>query len=174
MKFKIRKTSEKDLAFYQHCFDNSEFHWNLYGNDNINLQKYVSKEDKHLKFIISQVDNKKTEDIAFCHFYFNPKTNDYGSLGGIAPKFFNSGLGLYSGIVIFSYLFENNPEFIFRTGVFKYNLRALKAWKAIGFKPIEETSEKIILKLTLAQFKNEFVDRILKRIELLQNDELEM
>ncbi len=63
MKFQIRKTSEKDITFYQHCFDNSEFHWNLYGNDNLNLQKYVSNEEKHLKFIISQIDNNKVEDV---------------------------------------------------------------------------------------------------------------
>jgi RimJ/RimL family protein N-acetyltransferase len=168
MKFQIRKTSEKDMAFYQHCFGNSEFCRNLYGNDKLNLQKYVSNEEKHLKFIISQIDNEKREDVAFWHFYYNPNSNDYDLVGGVAPEFFNLGTTSCSCIAILSYMFENNPEFIFKTGVFKYNQRSLKACMAIGFKPIEETNEKIILKLTPAQFKTEFVKVVLKRIELLQ------
>ena len=167
MKFQIRKTSEKDITFYQYCFDNLEFHWNMYGNDNLNLKKYISIEENHLKFIISRVDNGKIEDVAFSHFYYNSNSNDYDFVGGVAPEFFNSGIGLCAGIVVLSYMFENNPEFIFKIGVFKYNRRALKASRAIGFEPIEETREKIILKLTLAQFKNEVVD-MLKRIEWLQ------
>jgi RimJ/RimL family protein N-acetyltransferase len=166
MKLQIRKTSINDIAFYRHCLDNSEFQWNLYGNDHVNLDRFVSVEDKHFKFIISKTEDNKKEDIAFCHFYYNPKSNDYGSLGGIAPRFFNSGIGLYSSVAIFSYMFRNNPEFIFKTGVFKYNQRALKAWMAIGFRMIEETNEKIILKLTLEQFQNHFVDRILKQIQI--------
>ncbi|NDV59108.1 GNAT family protein [Bacteroides sp. 519] len=167
MKFLIRRTSIDDIEFYQHCFSNAEFKWNLYGKDNVNLEKYISNEEKHLKFVISKVEGITIEKVAFCHFYYNPKSNDYGSLGGIIPKYFNSGTGLFTSIAIFSYMFENKPDFVFKTGVFKYNQRALKAWKAIGFEPIEETDEKIILKLTIKQFQNHLVTRILKQIQIV-------
>jgi RimJ/RimL family protein N-acetyltransferase len=167
MKFQIRNTSAKDIDFYKHCLDNSEFRWNLYGKDNaVNWDKFLSNEEKSFKFVISKIETNKVEDVAFCHFYYNRCSNDFGSIGGVAPKFFNSGMGLYAGVVAFSFLFESNSDYIFRTAVFKYNQRALKAWEAIGFKPIDETSEKIILINNYAQFYNEFVCRILKRIKI--------
>ncbi|MDR0973026.1 MAG: hypothetical protein LBM61_03465 [Prevotellaceae bacterium] len=167
MKIAIRNTSASDILFYKKCFDNDEFHWNLYGNDCVNLEKYLSVEDKHYKFIISKVGEYGVEDIAFCHFYYNWQTNDYGSLGGIIPKYFNTGIGLYVSVAMFAYMFKYDANLIFRTGVFKYNQRALKAWSSIGFKPTEETDSKIIMKLTFAQFENQFVKYVLGRITLL-------
>lgn len=165
MKFQIRKTSENDIAFYRLCFGNTEFHWNLYGDENMNLKRFVSNEEKHLKFIISKITDDKVEDIAFSHFYYDSKSKDYISLGGVAPKFFNSGMGLYASVAILRYMFKNNLQHTFRTGVFKYNKRALKVWEAIGFRKIKENDDKFILKLTLGQFENDLVHRILDKIE---------
>jgi RimJ/RimL family protein N-acetyltransferase len=166
MKFHIRNTSVKDIEFYRHCFDNVEFLWNLYGNDNVNLDKYVSDEEKHIKYIVSKVNCDKIEDVGFCHFYYDAALNEYDFVGGIVPKIFNSGIGLFASVAILSYLFSTNSNIILKSGVFKYNKRSIKMQSKLGFVLIEVTNEKIIFRNTFSQFHNDFVEWILKRIEI--------
>jgi len=169
MILQIRKTSKEDINFYKLCLENDEFRWNLYGNDNVvNWDKFLSEEDKHLKFVISKVENEITEDVAFAHFYYNQETYDYESIGGIKPQYFNTGMGLYASIALSSYLFNENPNMIINTAVFKYNQRALKVWKAIGFIVIDENEQKILLRNNLSQFNNKYVELMLKRIKVMK------
>jgi len=168
MKFAIRNTSIEDIAFYRHCFDNAEFKYYLYGNDNVNLDKYLLAEEPHLKFVISKVNFEASEHIGFCHFYYHKALNEYCVLGGISPELFNSGVGLYASVAILSYLFRLYPKIVIHSGVFKYNQRNIKMLSAIGFQISEERADKLILKVTQQQFKTEFVKKVLKRIEILE------
>ncbi|MDR2385457.1 MAG: hypothetical protein LBD80_07360 [Tannerella sp.] len=169
MKFSIRNTLDKDISLYQICFDDTEFHYFLFGDNNKDIHKFVSIDDNYLKYIISRENNHRQEDIAFVHFCYNPASQEYWFSGGIIPHLFNSGLGIYVAVAIISYFFKYNQNATVKAGTYKYNQRSLRMLQSLGFKILEYKNKEIILKLTFSYFNNEFVNKILKRIEINDN-----
>jgi RimJ/RimL family protein N-acetyltransferase len=165
MQLIIRPTTSKDIDFYKSCFDNSEFYRNVFGTHCLNINKFVSEEQEHLKYLISVEKNQDIKNFAFAHFYYNSILNHYDLVGGINPKYFNSGMGVYACIVALSQFFVLYPLATVETQTYKYNTRSYKMLVAIGFSKRKETQEKNILELNSELYENDFVKRILMRIE---------
>jgi RimJ/RimL family protein N-acetyltransferase len=138
----------------------------VFGTNCLNINKFVSEEQQHLKHIISVISNNTVENVAFAHFYHTSILNQYDFVGGIAPKYFNSGIGVYACVTALFYFFDAFPFVVIKTDVYKYNLRSHKMLAAVGFIYEKETKEKIMLQLNLSLFKNNFVERILMRIKI--------
>ncbi|MDR1984893.1 MAG: hypothetical protein LBQ28_08725 [Prevotellaceae bacterium] len=166
MLFNIRNTTPNDIGFYQYCFENSEFHWNLFGYNYRDIKKSVSYEKRYLKYIISILGNKQQKDIAFTHFCYEDISQEYWFSGGISPQFFNSGMGIYVGVIVLKYFFKLFSSAIVKAGTYKHNKRSTKMLLALGFQIIEIRDNEIIMQITLQLFNNEFVNRVLKRIEI--------
>jgi len=167
MKLKIRNTLAKDIEFYRHCLDNTEFKYYLYGNDNVNLDEYLLAEEPDMKFVILREKFDTSEYVGFCHFYYHYASHEYCVVGGISPELFNSGIGLYASVSILSYLFRLYPDMVIHSGVFKYNRRNIRMLSAIGFQNSEEREDKLIMKITRQHFTTEFVEKVMKRIEVV-------
>lgn len=167
MHFSFRHTSLADIDFYIECFRNDEFQYMLYHNDPINvnnLERYIVKNDKDIKFVGSIIDESgNLKDVGFAHFYFKEE-NAYTYVGGIHPKYFNHGYGVYASIAMLSLIYDLMPNIKISTGIYKHNLRSLKSDLAIGFTIIKETNEKWILELTKENFNNNFVGRVKLKI----------
>lgn len=157
-----------DIAFYAECFRNDEFHYMLYKNDPINIHRldsYVKQNDRDLKFVGSIVNNNELVDIGFAHFYYKGE-NAYTYVGGIHPNFFNRGYGIYASIAMLALLYDLRGEITISTGIYKHNVRSLKADLAMGFTIIKETEDKYILALKKSElYDNSFVSKILQKIE---------
>ncbi|MDR0754329.1 MAG: GNAT family N-acetyltransferase [Prevotellaceae bacterium] len=167
MKFQIRNTLANDIAIYKKCIESNEFRWNLYGNNIVKTEECILyKEEQHKKFIVSKINTDTIEDIGFCDFYFNREIKEYIYSGGILAKFFNSGIGLYANIAVLSYMFTVDTNTVIKVYIYKYNQRSLKMAIAIGFQFYGETEDENILKLTVSKFNNQFVNKILKRLEI--------
>lgn len=168
MHFSFRHTSLADIDFYIECFRNDEFQYMLYHNDPINvnnLERYIVKNDKDIKFVGSIIDESgNLKDVGFAHFYFKEE-NAYTYVGGIHPKYFNHGYGVYASIAMLSLIYDLMPNIKISTGIYKHNLRSLKSDLAIGFTIIKETNEKWILELTKENFNNNFVGRVKLKIK---------
>ncbi|MDR1551853.1 MAG: hypothetical protein LBS69_00090 [Prevotellaceae bacterium] len=166
MKFQIRNTVANDIAVYKKCIENNEFRWNLYGNNVVKIEECILYKGTHKKFIVSKTDNDTIEDVGFCDFYFNKEIEEYIYSGGVLAKFFNSGIGVYANIAVLSYMFTVDSNIVIKVYIYKYNQRSLKMALAIGFQFHSETDDENILKLSVNQFDNQFVNKILKRIEI--------
>lgn len=166
MVFSFRETSISDTAFYAECFRNDEFRYMIYKNEPIDtnrLDSYVRQKDKDLKFVGSVVNKNELTDIGFAHFYYNEE-NTYTYVGGIHPNYFNRGYGIYASIAMLALIYDLKGEIAISTGIFKHNVRSLKADLAIGFTIIKETEDKYILALAKNDFNNRFVNKVKQRI----------
>lgn len=163
MHFSFRRTSIGDIDFYTECFRNEEFQYMLYHNDPINvnnLERYMADNGKDIKFIGSIMDaDGNLKDVGFAHFYYKEE-NAYTYVGGVHPKYFNHGYGVYASIAMLSLMYDLMPNIKISTGIYKHNRRSLKADLAIGFTIINETNGKWILKLTKESFNNNFVGKV--------------
>lgn len=167
MHFSFRRTSAKDIDFYIECFRNEEFQFMLYHNDPLNvnsLERYIADNGKDIKFIGSIMDEEgNLKDVGFAHFY-HKEENAYTYVGGVHPRYFNHGYGVYASIAMLSLIYELMPNIKITTGIYKHNPRSLKADLAIGFTITSETDEKWLLKLTKNGFNNDFVWRIKNKL----------
>ena len=163
MHFSFRHTSLADIDFYTECFYNDEFQYMLYHNDPINvnnLERYIANNGKDIQFIGSIMDEDGfLKDVGFAHFYYKEE-NAYTYVGGVHPKYFNHGYGVYASIAMLSLIYDLMPNIKISTGIYKYNRRSLKADLAIGFTITRETDEKWLLELTKEGFNNDFVHRV--------------
>lgn len=161
MNLQIRYTISSDINLYERCVENTEFKLNLFG-DNFDIDEYTSLKEPHKKFIVSKLEGQSAEDIGFCHFFYQGQ-DQYFISGGVLPKYFNSGIGLYACIAVISCMIANNPGIIVNTTVYKYNIRSMKMLFAIGFQLYNEMEEYNILKLKISQFDNKFVNQIFEK-----------
>lgn len=171
MHFSFRHTSLADIDFYTECFYNDEFQYMLYHNDPINvnnLERYIADNGKDIKFIGSIMDEDGfLKDVGFAHFYYKEE-NAYTYVGGVHPKYFNHGYGVYASIAMLSLIYDLYPNIKITTGIYKHNQRSLKADLAIGFTITSETDDKWLLQLTKDGFNNDFVWRIKSRIRSIE------
>lgn len=167
MKFFFRDASFHDINFYLECFNNEEFLYMLYPSSPMSigqLQYYITQNNRDFKLICSYVrDDEESLDIGFAHFYFQGE-HKYAYLGGLAPKYFNSGYGVYASIASLLLFYDIDSRTMITTGIYKHNLRSLKVHLAIGFTITSETDEKWLLKLTKDGFNNDFVRRIKNKL----------
>ncbi len=168
MNFSFRYSSIKDINFYTECFENEEFQYMLYHNEPLNINRiehYVLDNGKDLKFVGSVEDkNGVLTDVGFAHFYYKEE-GAYTYVGGVHPKYFNHGYGIYASIAMLSLFYDLKPKVKITTGIYKYNQRSLKADLAIGFILTGETEDKYLLKLTKDSFDNDFVRRIKRNMQ---------
>lgn len=162
MTFQLRKTSLNDIHLYEQCLNSHEFTYMLYHGEQVNVSKYIADNKQDRKFIVS-IKSTLNRDIGFAHFY-RIKDNTYSYVGGLLPSLFNSGLGLYASIAILSYMFEENSNYIFTTGVYNDNIRSLKMVRALGFSEKACLEDKTILCLDYRAFNNELTTLIKHRI----------
>ena len=167
MQFLFRRSSLSDIGFYAECFCNDEFQYMLYRNDPVNvdrLERYIIDNGKDLKFVGSVKDEQGTlKDIGFAHFYYKEE-NAYTYVGGICPKYFNHGYGIYASVAILSLIRELKPGVVITTGIYKHNLRSLRADLAIGFTITSETYDKFLLRVPSNGFDNDFVKLVKRKI----------
>lgn len=168
MCFSFRRTSIKDIDFYTECFRNEEFQYMLYYNNPVNINRmehYLVDNGKDLKFIgYIKGENGCQKEVGFAHFYYK-EDNSYTYVGGIHPKFFNHGYGVYASVAMLSLLYDLNPSVKISTGIYKHNSRSLKVDLSIGFIITNETDDKWLLKLTPDGFNNDFVKHIKRKIK---------
>jgi RimJ/RimL family protein N-acetyltransferase len=166
MKFQIRNTLASDITFYEKCIENSEFRWNLYGDNIVKIEECILYRGQHKKFIVSKINENQIEDVGFCDFYFNQEIEEYIYSGGCLSKFFNSGIGLYANVAVISYMFAVNSNIVIKVYIYKYNQRSMRMALALGFQFYGETEDENVLKLTVNQFNNQFVNKILNRLKI--------
>lgn len=139
----------------------------LYGGAHVNIKKYIENNGVDLKYTLSFRYNVNAcfDDLGFANCY-KKIDGGYTYVGGIDPKYFNSGLGVKGDVAMLSYVFNRHPGIILTTGVYKYNVRSLKLTKAVGFKQIGETDNAIIFKMIKDDFNNDFSNKILNTINI--------
>ena len=167
MQFSFRRTQDSDYSFYSECFHNDEFQYMMYGSDPLKLhqlEKYISRNDGDLKFVVSAEDRGDSFRVGFAHFYLR-EDGRYSYVGGLHPAFFNSGIGVLASVAAISLFFDIYPNIALVTGIFKHNTRSLKIHLSLGFKQFRETEEKTILALNKEDFNNDFVRSIRTRID---------
>lgn len=162
----FKRTTESDIPFYTDCFQNREFQYMIYGDSPLNLiqlKNYIDRNDRDYKFVVTLEKHSENVTIGFVHFYYYNE-NTYTFVGGLLPKYINSGLGVSASIAALSLLFEIKKHVSIETGIYKHNPRSLKIMLAIGFIITEEKKEKYILLLDNDGFNNDFVLNIRKKI----------
>ena len=168
MNFSFRYSSIRDINFYTECFRNEEFQYMLYHNEPLSINRiehYVLNNGKDIKFVGSvEGGNGALKDVGFAHFYYKEE-GVYTYVGGVHPKYFNHGYGIYASIAMLSLFYDLKPKVKITTGIYKYNQRSLKADLAIGFILTGETEDKYLLKLTKDSFDNDFVRRIKRNMQ---------
>lgn len=138
----------------------------LYGNSPLRLsqlEKYIARNDKDYKFVVSLDKQGKKSTIGFAHFYYN-FDNKYTYVGGIHPDFFNRGLGTLASVAALSLFYDINEQVSVDTAIYRHNLRSLRLNLALGFNIIKETEDMYMLVLKKEKFNNHFVKNIRKRL----------
>lgn len=141
----------------------------LYGGAHVNIKKYIENNGIDIKYTCSFKFSEHDYlcDLGFANCY-KKEDGTYTYIGGIDPKFFNSGLGVKGDIAMLSYIFSKHTDIILTTGVYKYNVRSLKLTRAVGFRPIRETDTVVLFQMDKANFHNTFVKSILNNIRIYQ------
>lgn len=159
--FVLRKASIDDYLLFQQCFDNEEFAYNI---GEVDPMKIVALESPHVVLIVSILIKNEKQDIGFCSFHWQEK-GSFLYLGGVLPKYFNSGYGLYASVVVLSYMFDTIKANEINTLVYHHNKRSLRMLLAIGFHKTESSDSFAVLKLNKIAFHNEFVKLIQRKID---------
>ena len=165
--FRFRLTDESSIPLLQCCFSNKEFCDMLYNGDTVNVNKYIENNGTDLKYTCSfrYPNNTSFIDLGFANCY-KKADGSYTYIGGIDPRYFNSGLGVKGDIAMLSYIFNKHPDIILTTGVFKYNIRSLKLTKSVGFNPINETETKVLYRMEKKDFYNPLVIKVLNSVTI--------
>ena len=160
----VRKTKKADYDYYLKSFKNNRFQF--YGNfSKKNLSKYIHK------LVITEYENvyryiveKNNIPIGFFHLYIQNDNIAEVSIGSFEK--FNSIYGLYIAIIPMYIIFKyyKNVNKIIST-VHKKNFNAQKINTKIGGKRGEDINNKYSYYLEKKDFPNEFVEKILTRIE---------
>ncbi len=165
--FFFRQTHTLDIGFYAECFQSREFQNMLYGDEQISLnflKKYIQYNADDLKFICAlQTKEGESVNVGFAHFY-HKEQNIYTYVGGIHPKYFNTGIGVYASVAVLDLLYDLKNDSIIKTGVYKYNTRSFKMLQAIGFVVSCDTNDKTMMELSPDSFNNKFVEILKSKI----------
>jgi len=159
--FVLRKVSPNDIPLFQQCFDNKEFAHNI---GEVDPFKIISLKSPHVVLIVSVLKQNEKCDIGFCSFYHQEK-GSYLYLGGIHPKYFNSGYGLYTNVAVLSYMFDVMDANEINTVVYNYNKRSLRMLLSVGFIETRTENDLRVLKLKKETFTNEFTRWIKQKID---------
>ena len=168
LSFVLRKVIPSDISLFQQCFDNKEFAHNI---GEVDPMKIISLKSPHVVLIVSILKQNEKCDIGFCSFY-HQETGSYLYLGGIHPKYFDSGYGLYASIAVLSYMFDVMEADEINTVVYNYNKRSLRMLLSIGFIETKTENNLHVLKLGKKVFPNEFAKLIKQKIDYQVNSSL--
>lgn len=147
---------DSDLPNYKACLENNEFKKMLYGCQRFDINRFLKKEKNILKY---SVFTSNGIFIGFVQLFYK-QNNRASFLGGVAPNFFNSGLGVKACVFILDYIFHKDILNVI-TGVYLYNLRSLKMLKAIGFVETSLIQDKVILTLDKTRFNDNNFNKII-------------
>ena len=168
MQFTFRPPNETDYSFYSECFRNEEFKYMLLGNGRLKhdpLDWFTHNNEQDLRYVISLKDKNENSRIGMVLFLLRDD-GKYAYLGGIHPRYFNSGLGGYASIAAISLFFDIYPNIPLLTGIFKYNTRSINLHMAIGFTITNETTSEYDMELNKDTFNNPFVRQIRQNIQV--------
>lgn len=168
MQFTFRPPNETDYSFYSECFRNEEFKYMLFGNERLIQDPrdwFMNNNERDLRYVVSLKDNNERSRIGMVLF-LRRDNGQYTYLGGIHPRYFNSGLGGYASIAAISLFFDIYPNISLSTGIFKYNTRSINLHMAIGFTITNETTSEYDMELNKDTFNNPFVRQIRQNIQV--------
>lgn len=166
MKIITRFSEDGDSQLYKECFANHEFVDMLCSNETVDIDDYLNDGEFKIRMIISiEGSDNKVEDIGFAQLLDNGG-DCFTIIGGLLPKYFNSGFGLYSAVAVISTFFAKYPNHTLLGGVFLHNERSLRMHPLLGFKKIREQNHRGVFQLTSATFNNSFVNRIKEKIDI--------
>lgn len=166
MNLLFKPTTEKDLPFYIDCFLDKEFQYMLFGNSPIKrhqLKSFLENNKNDKKYVLWTEIQGEQIAVGFVHFN-HIDGNQYLYLGGIHPRYFNSGIGVLVSIASLSLFWDINKDASFTTGIYKHNPRSLKLHMAIGFVITDVTKDKYLLYLDKDGLNKDFTEKIKKRI----------
>lgn len=170
----FRPTSLADIELYMECFSNEEFQTMMYYNNPLkfcHLNEYISQNQKDFKFIV-EIYNKKSKPIkiGFAHLYYKDETI-YTYVGGLHPKLFDSGYGVYASASFLAHTITTHPDWRIQTVIYKHNVRSLKIHIKLGFRIKEEDGNRYKMELTKDSYNTEFSNYITRRVShiVIQN-----
>ncbi len=152
MNLKVCPTTTDDRLIYEECFINNEFNNLVFGGEKVSVSRYMRDEVNAEKFIVFQYKDSKYIPIAFAHFYEEHNDGQKTIVGGINPKLFNSGIGIYCTYAVLKHIFRIHPSCSVLTGVFPHNNRTIKLIESFGFITKNSINNKFIYYLTHDDF----------------------
>lgn len=163
----IRPASYSDNEFYEKCLANDEFASMLYYDDEKWSFAEFLDDGKGIRIICSILqEDGKIEDVCFANFV-NNGGDCFTIIGGLLPKYINSGLGILCATAAISFFFNSHPGCTLFSGVLYKNERSIRMTVSLGFKKIREQSRRHIFQLNEEDFHfNPLVKRILKSVKI--------
>lgn len=164
----IRHQKPSDKELFESCLSDSEFITNIWGHKRITIEEFFSRYS-YDNYVIGEISNIENPFGFFIIRPYNPKENkltlssNYFFYGGIRPRLFNSGCGIYLCSAMLDFFFDMYPVSTLFANVFKSNNRSLRMLLALGFKILHEKCDSISLNINLFEFQSSYVNQWLNK-----------